>query len=78
MSKTATKPEPGRISLAVVSALYIVYMWTENDIASIYATMPQEQIVPMIITAVAASTLKLALLAGGILLVKWLYGKIKK
>ena len=78
MSKKATKPEPGRIILAVVSALYIVYMWTENDIASIYATMPQEQIVPMIITAVAASTLKLALLAGGILLVKWLYGKIKK
>ena len=78
MSKDPTKPEPGRIILAVISALYIVYMWTEKDIASIYATMPPEQVLPMILTTVAVSTLKLAALAAGIPLVKWLYGKIKK
>jgi hypothetical protein len=45
-------------------------MWVEKDIVSIYATMPKEQVFPLIATTLAVSLLKVALLAGAILLIK--------
>ena len=71
-------PKPYKIFCAVVSALYIVYMWSEKDIASILASTPQEQVLPMIVATVLVSAFKLAAFAAAILLVKWITGKIKK
>lgn len=68
--------EPWRIALFVISIAFIVYTWVEKDILEIYATMPKEQIFPMIVTTLAVTLLKVAGIAGGILLVKWLAGKI--
>ena len=45
---------------------------------AIYATMPVEQVLPMIVTTVAVSLLKVAALAAVILVVKWFVGKINK
>ena len=42
------------------------------------ATMPAEQVLPMIMTTVAVSLLKVAALAAVILVVKWFVGKINK
>jgi hypothetical protein len=53
-------------------------MWAEKDILEIYATMPQGQVLPMVVTTVAASLAKVAALAGGILLIKWIAGKLGK
>jgi hypothetical protein len=53
-------------------------MWVKKDIAEIYATMPAEQIAPLIITTIAVSFLKVAAIAGVILLIKWIVSKIKK
>lgn len=39
--------------------------------------MPAEKIVPMIATTVAVSVLKVLAIAGVILAVKWIVGKIK-
>ncbi|MBR6527624.1 MAG: hypothetical protein IKT45_06735 [Lachnospiraceae bacterium] len=45
---------------------------------AIHATMPAEQVLPMIMTTVAVSLLKVAASAAVILVVKWFVGKINK
>ena len=72
------KKEPWRYVVAAISVIYIVYMWAEKDILSIYGNLPTEQMVPLMVTTVAVTLIKVALIAGGILLVKWLVGKFKK
>ena len=72
------KKEPWRILVGIISIVYIVYMWAAKDIASIYAAMPQEQAIPLIVTTVLVSLAKVAAIAGGILLIKWLTGRIQK
>ena len=72
------KKEPGRVIIFVISILFIVFMWVKKDIADIYTTMPGEQIVPMIVTTIAVSLLKFALITGAILLLKWIMKKIQK
>ena len=60
------KHEPWRIVVGILAIAFIVHMWVEKDIASTYAALPKEQL------------LKVAAMAGGILLVKWIIGKFKK
>lgn len=71
------KKEPWRIIVFIISILYIVFMWVKKDIAAIYTTMPTEQLAPMIATTVEVSLFKVAAIAGGILLIKWVIGKAK-
>ena len=52
-------------------------MWVKNDVISIYSTMPKEQALPLIITTVAVSLLKVGVLAFLIWLVKFIIDKIK-
>ena len=72
------KKEPWRIAVFVLSLAFIVFMWIKNDVASIYAEAQKEQVLPLIATTVAVSLLKVALLAGALLLIKWLVIKFKK
>ena len=72
------KIEPWRIIVFVIAVAFIIFMWVKKDIAEIYATMPSDQIAPLIVTTVAVSLLKVAVIAGAILLIKWIIGKIKK
>ena len=78
MRWVSMKKEPWRYLAAAVSVIYIVYLWTEKDIPGIYGNLPSEQMVPLMVTTVAVTLIKVALIAGGILLVKWLVGKFKK
>ncbi len=71
------KKEPWRIVVGIMSILFIIFMWVRKDILTIYATMPKEQIVPMIATTVAVSLLKVAIITAAILLVKWLVKKFR-
>ena len=50
-------------------------MWVKKDIAAVYGTLPAEQLVPVIVTTAAVSLVKVAALAGVILLIKWAAGK---
>ena len=50
----------------------------EKDVAATYASLPQEQLLPMIMTTAAVTLLKVALMAGAILVIKWIVGKIRK
>ena len=70
--------EPWRIVVFIISVLFIAFMWVKNDIVSIYTTMPKEQVIPLIATTVLVSLIKIAAIAGGILLIKWIVSKIKK
>ena len=72
------KIEPWRLSVFIIAVAFIVFLWTMKDIAKIYETVPSEQILPLIITTVAVSLLKVAVITGAILLIKWVVGKIKK
>ena len=70
--------EPWRILVGVLAIGWIVSMWVKKDIAAIYATMPPEQILPLVVTNAAVTLLKVIGIAAVILLVKWLAGKLKK
>ena len=72
------KKEPWRILVGILSIAYIAFLWVKKDVADIYATMPPEQLVPMIVTTILVSLAKVAAIAGGILLIKWILGKIQK
>lgn len=72
------KREPWRIVVAILSIGFIIYMWVEKDVAAIYHSMPAEQALPLVVTTVAVSLMKVGALTVGILLVKWIIGKINK
>ena len=76
-NKDNKKKEPWRIIVGIISIAFIVYMWVEKDIMTIYTTMPKEQVAPLIVTTIAVSLIKVAAIAGGILLIKWIIGKFK-
>ncbi len=72
------KIEPWRIIAFIIAIAFIIFIWVKKDIAEIYATMPTEQIAPLIVTTIAVSLLKVAVIAGVILLIKWIIDKLKK
>ena len=72
------KREPWRIIVAIIAIAFIIYMWVEKDIVAIYSSMPAEQAFPLVVTTVAISLFKVALMTVGILVIKWIVGKFKK
>ena len=72
------KRERWRIVVFIVSLVFILFMWVKKDIASIYATMPKEQILPLVVTTIAVSLFKVAAIAGVLLLIRWIVGKFRK
>ena len=71
------KKEPWRLVVGILSVLFIVFLWVKNDIIEIYASAPKETLVPMLVTTVAVSLLKLACITGILVFVNWLIRKIK-
>lgn len=69
--------EPWRIIVGVLSLAFIAFMWAKKDVVGLYAAMPAEHAFPLIVTILAVSLLKMAALAGVILLVKWVIGRVK-
>ena len=72
------KKEPWRIVVATIAIMYIIYMWVEKDVLAIYNSMPAEQALPMIVTTIVVSLVKVGVLTVGILFIKWIVGKLKK
>ena len=72
------KIDPWRIIVFIIAVAFIIFMWVKKDIAEIYAAIPAEQIAPLIITTIAVSLLKVAVIVGAILLIKFIVGKTKK
>ncbi|MBQ2862532.1 MAG: hypothetical protein IJE83_07040 [Oscillospiraceae bacterium] len=70
--------KPRRIALAIFSVIVIIIMWTEKDVLGLWSGLTIEDAVPMVITNLTVTALKIALLAGGIYLIKTVFAKIKK
>ena len=68
---------PWRIIVFIISVVAIVLLWANKDITEIYATVPEEQIFPMIATTVAVSLLKVIVISVAVFAVKWIIDKIK-
>ena len=73
--KKGKKADLWQIIAAVISGLYIIYLWSSKDIE---AAAGSENMVPIIVTSILVSTAKLALIAGAVLLIKWLSRQFKK
>ena len=54
-----------------------MYTGVKKDVAAQFAAMPAADMLPMLINSVAVTAAKVALLAGAVLLVKWLVGKFQ-
>lgn len=72
------KKEPWRIIVAIISIAYIIYMWVSKNVAGIYATLPAEQMIPLVVTNVVVTLVKVAGIALVILAVKWGASKFKR
>lgn len=59
-NKNNKKKEPWKIIVGVLAVIFIVYMWVEKDVVTIYTTMPKEQVAPLIATTIAGSLIKVA------------------
>ena len=75
--KKDRKIEPWRIIVGTISIVFILFLWVKNDIASTFTTMPKEQAIPLVVTTIVVSVVKVIVIAGVILLVKWVIRKIK-
>lgn len=69
------KNETWRIIVGIISIVFIIFMWVKNDIVALYTTMPKEQVIPLIITTITVSLIKVAVIAGIILIIKWIIKK---
>lgn len=78
MKENKMKKEAWRIIVGVIAMAYIIFMWVKKDIVFIYANMPQEQVAPLIVTTTVVTLIKVAVMAGGILVIKWVISKFKK
>ena len=72
------KKEPWRIIVAIISIAYIIYMWVSKNVAEIYATLPAEQMVPLVVTNVVVTLAKVAGITLAILVIKWIASKFKR
>ena len=72
------KIQPWRIVVFILSLLFIVVMWARKDIIEIYKTMPNEQIASQILTTVAVFLFNVGVIAGVILLIRWLIQRVNR
>lgn len=52
-------------------------MWVKKDITAIYATMPKEQLTPLIVTTIVVTLFKVLAITGVLFLIKQIICKIK-
>ncbi len=69
--------EPWRIVVAVISFWVIILMWARKDIVSILGTVSGKDAIPMIMTSLAVSLVKVLLIAAAVFVVRWIVSKIQ-
>ena len=72
------KKELWRWTVFGLSAVCIVFMWVRRDIGQALTSVSPEQLLPMALTSVAVTAVKVIAIAGGILLLKRILSKLKK
>ena len=72
------KKAPWRLVVGFLAAVWIIYMWSTKDLAAQYAALPREQALPLIVTTVAVSAVKVIVIAAAVWLLRWLVAKLNK
>lgn len=70
------KTEPWRIIIFIVSVIFIIYLFVSKNNAT-DITLSAEQALPVLITNIAVTLVKFAVIASAVFLVKHITGKIK-
>ena len=71
---------PWRVCAGVLGVLAIAWLWTTKDVAAVYRALPAEAAVPVIMTNVLVTALKMGLVAAAAWAVKkaaWRIGQRK-
>ena len=69
------KKEPWRGIVFGLSVAYILYMFISKSGGG---SLPSGELLPMAVTGIAVTAVKVIAIAGGILLLKWILSKLKK
>ena len=62
--------EPWRLIVGILSIIFIIVMWVVKDVGNIYASLPKEQLIPIIFTSVCVTLLKVAGIALVVIIIK--------
>ena len=71
------KVELWRLVVGIISIAYIIFMWVKKDIVADLSAIPEEALLPLILTNVGVSLLKILAIAAVVFLIKWLITKFK-
>ena len=72
------KKAPWRYVVGLLSAAFIVYLWSTKDIAGQYADLPKEELFPLVTVNVAVTLVKVVGIAAVVWLLRWLAAKFGK
>lgn len=75
MKEIAKKPR--RTAVAVLAVIVMIIMWTEKDVLGLWSGLTPEDALPLIATNLAVMVFKIALIAGGIYLIRTVIAKIR-
>ena len=62
--------EPWRLIVGILSIIFIIVMWVVKDVGNIYASLPKEQLIPVIFTSVCVTLLKASCITLGVIILK--------
>ena len=71
------KVELWRLVVGIISIAYIIFMWVKKDIVADLSAIPEEALLPLILTNVGVSLLKILAIAAVVFLIKWIITKFK-
>lgn len=71
------KKEPWRVIVFIISVLFIIFMFIKKDTASVYGTISAEEALPVLVTNIAVTLLKVTAIAGIAFIGKHIIGKLK-
>ncbi len=78
MTQKSQRKPAWRIAAFVLGVAAIAFVWAGKDVAASFDGLSPEEALPMAAVSIAVTLIKVALMTGAVLLIKWLAGKIKK
>ncbi|MBR3972327.1 MAG: hypothetical protein IKJ99_00045 [Oscillospiraceae bacterium] len=72
------KTELWRLIVGLLSVGLIIYMWVRKGIGDLWTQLPPEELLPMALTSIAVTAVKVLLITAGILFIRWILSKITK
>lgn len=72
------KIEPWRLVVGGISILFIIAMWVIKDVGSIYANLPKEELIPVVVTSIFVTLLKVSIIAIGVIVLRKVFDQSKQ